>query len=645
VNPSALIPLIATVVYVSLSIILVLNRPWRQRHRLFLLFLVPALLWSLITFLSLQGWFTQNRQFDVSLVVCVAMLTLIQFHYLVRSFYRSEPVRVPLVYLFLAATIILVAVGPIREILGPNINKSGLQFYGFGIFGIYVLFGSAVGTTDVLSWIRKYRLSPDPAERNQMFYMLLSIVIFTVFFALGAPGGEIPWSHIGNLAVACILTYAVITHRLLDIRVVLRQFLVYLVLYGGGIGIPSLLLVLLYNLDKHTIDAGPLAMIVALYITAIVLLSGHKVRDLLQRKVERAFVGAKSFYRRQLSEFIAGIHDVSTFEQLGRRFLPLLAQSVDCRRACLLLPEAGEGDFSAQFTYPPVDGNPMGELRLRKDNPIVAWLEQKGTILQERSLAIVAEFQSIWEEERMEIRSAGVEMFVPILNEGKLVAIVAVSDKRDGKSYTVEDTDLLEFIGAQVAAGMVKEYSHERERQRSRTDELTGLFNRRCFAERLKEELDRHSRYNDMFSIFMIDLDNFKAYNDAHGHLAGDILLGHIGRIIKSSVRHIDQAFRYGGDEFVVLLPHTARDSAYEAADRVRKKVAEETEKKATAVTCSIGLASYPVDGVLSDELVGVADTALYHAKRTGGNRIFLASKTLSKSTEGTGISGTDGKT
>jgi diguanylate cyclase (GGDEF)-like protein/putative nucleotidyltransferase with HDIG domain len=174
--------------------------------------------------------------------------------------------------------------------------------------------------------------------------------------------------------------------------------------------------------------------------------------------------------------------------------------------------------------------------------------------------------------------------------------------------------------------------------QKSRIDVLTGLFNRRHFEERLKEEVSRHSRYGDVFSIFMLDLDHFKTYNDAYGHPAGDILLSQIGEIIKSSVRNVDQAFRYGGDEFVVILPQTARDDAYVVAERVRGQIAGEMEKKAIAVTCSIGLASYPSDGVVADELVDVADDALYHAKRTGGNRILLSSKILPKPPDEAGI-------
>jgi diguanylate cyclase (GGDEF)-like protein/putative nucleotidyltransferase with HDIG domain len=810
-NAQALIPLIATIAYIPLFVVLLSNRPWERKQKFFLLFLIAAVSWSLVSFLSGSDLVIQNPLLEVKIIVCVAFWMLVQLHYFICSFYRSERTKIPWVYGFLMATIILATLGRIPqevEVTAAGINVD----YGPWTIAIFLLFLFTVGFRDIYSSLQKYRLSSSPVERNQIVYLLAAIAILAVFFlgSISPRGDEYSVAHVGNLIVACVLTYAVITHHLVDIKVVLRQALINVILYGGGLAVVVLLFRLAHRLAGFELDFTSLAVAMGLGILAI-LFFGYKVRGLWQRKVEEAFIGAKSFYRRQLSQFIIGIHNIPTLEQLGNGFISLLAQSIDCRRACLLLPQSGDVEFSAQFIYPPVEDNPMGDLKLMKDSPIVTWLDRKSTILPERSLSIFPEFQSIWEEEREEIKLAGVNMFVPLMNEGKIVAIVAISERRDGKLYTVEDIDLLESITAQVAASMEKEYSRERLRekdqettllnrltsiitssvsiqmifegfaeelkkvadidwatialvdgnelcfmvlsstigsawrpgqriplegtateavcrekkslyepdlnrqqrfwtgethlqhgirsvvylplsvtdrtigslilasrepnvynrrqikllekvalqiaapienaqlyarleQKSRIDELTGLFNRRHFEERLKEELSRHSRYGDVFSIFMIDLDNFKAYNDVYGHPAGDILLGNIGRIIKNSVRNVDQAFRYGGDEFVVILPQTARDAAYVVAERVRRQMAEEMEKRVIAVTCSIGLASYPADGMLSGELVDVADTALYHAKRTGGNRIFLSSKILSKPPNNGGIPGIDTK-
>jgi diguanylate cyclase (GGDEF)-like protein len=129
----------------------------------------------------------------------------------------------------------------------------------------------------------------------------------------------------------------------------------------------------------------------------------------------------------------------------------------------------------------------------------------------------------------------------------------------------------------------------------------------------------------------MIDLDSFKAYNDMYGHPSGDALLKVIGQLVTQAIRDSDQAFRYGGDEFAAILPRTTPEDAYIVAERMRMRIAREMESRQSGVSCSIGLASYPSDGVMSGELVTTADTALYYAKNTGGNRTYVSSKIFSE--------------
>ncbi|MFB0556566.1 MAG: hypothetical protein ACETVW_01750, partial [Dehalococcoidia bacterium] len=425
----SLIPLIAAIAYIPLFVILLSNRPWQRRHRLFLLVLIPAMLWSLSGFFLRSGLFTPHMIAQV--IPSAAIWMLIQLHYFVCSFYQSERIKIPWVYIFLIAVIGLAATGYIPSSI--EVTASGINvYYGPWFIAIGLLFLFIVGVKDVYSLLRRHKISPDPAERNQIVYLLASIAILAVFIfsSFGPRGGEFPVPHIGNLIIACVLTYAVVTHRLVDIRVVFRQALIYVVLYGGSVGIVLLFFNLVQRLIGFELNFASLGVTIGLGIPAVLFLA-HKVRDLWQRKVEEAFIGARYSYRRQLSQFITKIHDVPTLEQLGSEFISLLAQSLDCRRACLLLPEAGNGGFSARFSYPPVEDNLMGELKLRPDSPVVAWLEHESTMLPERSLDIFPEFQSIWEEEREEIQLAGVNTFVPLMNKGKLVAVLAISERRD----------------------------------------------------------------------------------------------------------------------------------------------------------------------------------------------------------------------
>ncbi|MFW6105462.1 MAG: diguanylate cyclase, partial [Chloroflexota bacterium] len=745
-NIYALIPLVAAIAYIPLFVILVANRPWQSKQKLFFLFLISAIFWSINDIFFRSDFFMQDKLFVVKMVLCGGIWMSIQYRYLLQSFYKSQVAKIPFAYIILVASIALAALGYIPR--GITVTSGGINVdYGNWLFlmaGILLI----ITGKDIYHLIRKLKVSANPVERNQITYLFIGLASLAIFgfatFAFPALD-KYPVSHIGNLLNACVLTYAVVTHRLADVRVVFRKALVNVVLYGGGVAIVLLLFMLAHRLVGFELKPAYLLITMGLGIPATLFLA-HKVRDLWQKKVEEAFIGARYSYRRKLSHFISKIHDVPTLEQLGSEFISLLAQSLDCRRACLLLPQAGNGGFSTQFVYPLVEDNPMRELKLRQDSPVVTWLEHGGAMLPRRNFDIFPEFQAVWEEEREEIKSAGVEIFVPLMNKGKLVAILAVSKRRDDKLYGVEDIGLIESITAQVAASMEKEYSHEqlreqdeettlvnrltqiitssmsiqeifeafaqelrkvvdidwasialidgdelyflalsstigsawqreeriplegtatelvcRERksvyeadlkrgyrfwtgehhlqqgirsvvylplsvtdrnigslvlasrkpnaysdrqirlleqvalqiaapvenaqlyaraeQKSRIDELTGLFNRRHFEERLKEEIGRHSRYGDIFSIFMLDLDNFKTYNDIYGHPAGDALLNHTGEIIRSSVRSADQAFRYGGDEFVVILPQTARDDAYVVAERVRRQVAGEMEK------------------------------------------------------------------
>ncbi|MDH5696844.1 MAG: diguanylate cyclase, partial [Dehalococcoidia bacterium] len=598
-------------------------------------------------------------------------------------------------------------------------------------------------------------------------------------------GREFPVSHFGNIIVAFILSYAVIRHQLLDIRLVLRRVLGWLTLAIAGIGIYVLLFFLVhlwlgFELRPITEATG----LIAAALTAIVI---YLARRIPQQKIDQIFYPKTYDYRQKLSDFVGRIHNVFNLRELGGELLPLVIRAINCRRACLLFPEGGNGDFTPHFVEPQSEDNPLSTLRLRQDNPVVQYLSQKRRLLTIQNLDILPEFRSLWGQEKEAVTAAEIELFMPVISRDKLVSILVLSRKQSGR-YLLEDISLLEDITSRVAVSIERAYLHEevrqreeelslishlatimtssldvhqiydsfirelrkvvdvdlaavvlvegeelnllaltseigsawqtgdrlslkgtatewvvthkealvepnltqeskfwtgkyhlkqgvqsmvflpllvhgeaigslciasrrpnaysqsqvqllsqlasriatsienarlyaRAEQRARIDELTGLWNRRHLMERVQIEIGRHSRYGGTFSLIILDLDSFKAFNDSYGHIAGDKLLKQLGTVLKGAIRDADEAFRYGGDEFAILLPQTSIKDAHEVAERVRRRIASEIKAGSTSMTASLGLANWPVDGIAINEIINAADKALYYAKQSGGNQ------------------------
>ena len=209
---------------------------------------------------------------------------------------------------------------------------------------------------------------------------------------------------------------------------------------------------------------------------------------------------------------------------------------------------------------------------------------------------------------------------LPLVAKGRAIGSLTVASCQSN-AYSQRHIILLEQLASQSAMPIENARLYAEVREKARIDELTGLLNRRSLDEVMASEISRHSRYGGVFSLIILDLDSFKAFNDNYGHLTGDKLLGKIGSVVKKTIRNVDQAFRYGGDEFAILLPNTSIDAAYRVADRIREGVALEVISGYIPVTASLGLASWPANGMGANEVIEAADTALYNAKRSGGNR------------------------
>jgi diguanylate cyclase (GGDEF)-like protein len=214
----------------------------------------------------------------------------------------------------------------------------------------------------------------------------------------------------------------------------------------------------------------------------------------------------------------------------------------------------------------------------------------------------------------------------PIIFGDRRLAVMNFTDRVGGGSFSQRDLELLQTLSTQIA--VVIDNSRLKDRtslleQRSITDSLTGLLNRGYIEERLIEEMNRASRYGLPMSLLMLDVDDFKSYNDRFGHPAGDVALKMVAQVLKDTLRAADVAARYGGEEFAILLPQTPESEAAAIAERIRYRV-EMTPFPHRAVTVSIGIAGYQTDYREPRDWISAADIALYDAKHMGRNAVRI---------------------
>ncbi len=222
---------------------------------------------------------------------------------------------------------------------------------------------------------------------------------------------------------------------------------------------------------------------------------------------------------------------------------------------------------------------------------------------------------------------------VPLKIGSRVVGVMNFTDKASGEFFDDVDLQLAQTYASHAAVILDrKEISDETERlkQQAITDHLTGLLNRGCILSRLREELSRSERYGKVMSLVMLDIDGFKNINDLCGHAAGDRVLQRIAAVMTKAARSIDIVGRYGGDEFVIILPETDSFFAVHMAQRVRFDIAatdisqEVCGRVVKKLTASIGIATFPLHGTSCEVLVDHADEALYRAKTNGKDRVVV---------------------
>jgi len=437
-------------------------------------------------------------------------------------------------------------------------------------------------------------------QRVQLKYFFLGILAFLVYaFAtdlIPQMFGNQEWSRYGALGIIFSVgftAYAVIKHRLMDIRALVLRSVTYSVTVSLIVGA--------YVLIAYSITARYQDINLINVITLIALLAMYNpLRRFVEKHTDKLFFKG----RYNFQELVTKINDIITKNSRN-----VAGLTKDISEVLLTDMKASSAAFHL------VDQN--------KENGAIKLVKNKNG-------ALVADELEDDSKGRAALSRIGAEVLLCIRTEERCEAVLALGPKKSGDMYSVTDLKLLELVAPQIAIALENARLYEQ----AITDGLTGLYHQRYFHIRLSEELSKAQRYQLPLSLIMLDLDYFKQVNDKHGHQVGDKVLIELSGLIKENVRSCDIVGRYGGDEFVILLPVVSKDAAAKKyktdADQIIERLTKVIEEHSFTnlrlkLKASLGIVVY--DGIAKttpDELIKKADELLYQAKEGGRNTVCI---------------------
>ena len=621
-NLWATMPLASCITFAVLFV-LVLQQTKSRVDKIFTLFLFASSVWSLFAFLLMFNVSASSQYliFLNGLVITAIPWVVITYYHFIRA-YDNKPGGVWVIIGY-ALTLIFLGLN-IKGIIVKDVYfDNGFLHHNIYPWN-YIVAGLIIPYLAATIYIlyRRYRRSDDAVDRNKTAYLMTGWLILLVIsyitpFTPALSG--LPIDHIGNLANGLIIAYTISRYSLLDIRLVVRKGLGFTLaiipiaaLYFGGL---YLMFKFYPQMPFYSV------LLIALLLTILLALISLPLRRPVQELVDRIFYRETYDHRQTLLSFTSKMGNILNLDQLTTEMLQTLSKAIRISHAVLLFEDPGSSLFTVRFVYPESKDKSANDFNLSFDSPVVIWLQKESQVLTMKQIQTMPQFKALWEVERESLHNSHLELLCPLKSHGKLVGILGLSKKSSSQIFSQEDIELVMSVANQAGVIVENAQLYSQAMTWAITDGLTRLYNHRYLHECLDKEIARGTRFGTTFSIIMMDLDFFKTYNDTYGHLAGDDVLTSIGKCIQTSIRTVDIAFRYGGEEFAVILPETMTDGAFLVAERIREKIEQKLYSGRSSITASLGIATWPTDGVTKEQIMVSADKALYAAKGTGRNR------------------------
>jgi diguanylate cyclase (GGDEF)-like protein len=503
--------------------------------------------------------------------------------------------------------------------------------------------------TQAQSWLQQYVLPvwallvpillvraatryPEPAGRHQAALVLTGVLPWSLFIvvtsALGWASVEVP-EWVGGLQSLILLVYpiavfiAIFRYHLFDLELVVRKSLVYAALTAALVALFYLVLWTAGAFFAQWVEGGQGSVWIVSGVMLLLGLLFSPLRRSVQQAIDKRFFPERLAMRQRLVALAGELPALGNVPMMGHHLVLRLIEIFDLHNATLLLAGPKNGVLLSVASIQannPQQAEPS--ILLGPDEPGTQLLLHARHPIPARQLALRAPDLT----GRMAL--VGAELVVPLVSQDRLVGLLLLGAKQDQlrQGFSAEELELLDLVAHHAAIV----FENARLFESATYESLTGLLRREAVLDLLDREHQRADRHGRPLTIGMADLDHFKEINDRFGHLTGDKLLKRVAQAISSGLRGTDAVGRYGGEEFLLVLPETDMDGAVAVAEKVRDLVAQAAvtadNDDEASVTLSVGLATLagPAENGphTPRDLIAAADRALYRAKHAGRNRV-----------------------
>lgn len=620
----AYIPIIALLCYTFLLLAFIAAKK-NNIINAFLIILVVLILWTGGSFcMRMQLWPSIKFWYNVSILG----LTLMPYSFLnfVDEFAGFKSVMAKRLWI-----LILITVNAINIFTGfflkvpealPSVNGETVFVYHYS-WPVAILFAvCAAIVLNMLYILFKYSKKNVLAKKQFMPIIMGIMILYIGHIVIMIPYFRgFPIDILAGVFNAFFMFYALYRRNLFKLSLLVSRGSCYALAAGLSFAI---FFNLISPLEKFINSNFPIAkdntvLIIAVFFT----ISTYFIYYIMKHFIDMVFIKDEIMQAESLKEFSSNISKSLNVNEILEELAEVIQKTIAVKKVFICIADKKNICYEIAHSTSLLDSKMF---TIKRDNPLVTLLENSNECLLMRDFKRTIAYKSMWENEKKQLTELDIECFVPLRDDREMVGIVLLSGKDKKGNFTYNDISFLDSLNSIGSIAVKNSKLFEKVYLEARTDELTGLFNRKYFYEILQQQYEKNK--DGSLALIILNIDDFKLYNQLYGNKEGDIALQNISQIISASVDSNGFVARYSGKEFAVILPSYDLNSARNLAEVIRKQILNMNKHEADytlkMLTVSGGICSIPHAASNVKQLIDNADMAIYTVKHNGKNAIMV---------------------